>query len=451
MKASVNFFSILLLLGSFALLSQAQTPAPAPRHITLDEAVQIALKHNHLVRISGYQIDERQHAKEVARSQYYPSITNDSKVIQLTDTQFIQIPQGSLGTVSGTSIPQQSVTLNQGSHTIVTSGTGLVQPLTQLFTRVRPANDAARADLDTSRANAQETQNEIALKVHQIYYQILVAQLHRSATGAKIRADQDLESERVQQVKYGSALDEQLIESKADTLESKQDLLTTDLQISDLTLQLNDLMGLPVSTQLELDATVPSVKDVCAPEDCIKTAVASHPEIVAARAEVAKASAGLRLSKADYIPDVSAFARYSYATGVPFLARNFGSFGAEFTYDLFDGGRRRAAVKESQSELAQAKENLARVTDQVELGVDTALNKLNRTRELVNVSQQILALREESSRVTAQQLIKGEALQSQADSAVAQEYDAKTSLLQSQLGYIQAQDELTQAIGRTPQ
>lgn len=451
MKASANFFSILLLISSFALLSQAQSPASAPRHITLDEAVQIALKHNHLVRISGYQIDEKQHAKDVAKSQYYPSITNDSKIIQLTDTQFIQISQGSLGTVSGTPIPQQSVTLNQGSHTIVTSGTGLVQPLTQLFTRVRPSNDAARADVNASRANAQETANEVALKVHQIYYQILIAQLHRSATEAKIRADQDLESERVQQVKYGSALDEQLIESKADTLESKQDLLTTDLQISDLTFQLNDLLGLPVSTPLDLDPTVPSVKDVCAREDCLKTALASHPEIVAARAEVEKASAGVRLSKADYVPDVSAFARYSYATGVPFLARNFGSFGAEFTYDLFDGGRRRAAVKESESELAQAKENLARVSDKVELDVETALNKLNRTREMVSVSQQIVALREESNRVTAQQLVKGEALQSQSDSAVAQEFEAKTSLLQSQLSYIQAQDELTEAIGRIPQ
>jgi hypothetical protein len=35
------------------------------------------------------------------------------------------------------------------------------------------------------------------------------------------------------------------------------------------------------------------------------------------------------------------------------------------------------------------------------------------------------------------------------DAAVAQELDAKTLLLQSQLDYIQARDELTQAMGRT--
>ena len=123
----------------------------------------------------------------------------------------------------------------------------------------------------------------------------------------------------------------------------------------------------------------------------------------------------------------------------------------KLTYDLFDGGRRRAAVRESDVKLAQAKENLARVTDDVELRVETALNRLDRTKEMVNVSEQLLALRTESSRVTAQQLLRGEALQSQADAGVAQELDAKTMLLAAQLDYAQAHDELLQAMGMTPQ
>ena len=159
----------------------------------------------------------------------------------------------------------------------------------------------------------------------------------------------------------------------------------------------------------------------------------------------------VKLSEADYIPDVSAFARYSYSDQVPFLARNFGSFGVEFTYVLFDAGRRHAALEKSNAQLAQARENLARVTDDVELQVQIAYNKLQRTRELVNVSKELLALRTEGSRVSGQQLEKGEALQSQAESAVAQKFDAQTSLLQAQLGYIQAHDEMTEAMGLTPQ
>jgi len=87
----------------------------------------------------------------------------------------------------------------------------------------------------------------------------------------------------------------------------------------------------------------------------------------------------------------------------------------------------------------------------VELQVQIAYNKLQRTRELVNVSNELRALRTEASRVSAQQLQKGEVLQSQADNAVAQKFDAETSLLQAQLDYIQAHDEMTEAMGLTPE
>jgi len=450
----MSFFAravaVTLFLSGSSVFLRAQTTEPPPRHITLEEAVQVALKHNHVVRIAGLQVEEKQHAKEFARSGYFPNVTNESRVFTVTDTQFIDIPVGSLGTAAGSPIPARSAILNQGGHTFVVSGTTLSQPLTQLFTRVKPSNEIAREDLKATRANEQETVNEIALRVHQIYYQILVTQLHKRATEAKIRAAQDLESERVQQVKYGSTLNEQLIESRAQTLEAKQDLLTTELQLSDLTMQLNDVMGLPVTAALDLDPSVPELQEACPGEECVKIALASHPEIVAARAEVEKASAAVRLARADYFPDISAFARQSYQNNIPFLARNFGTFGGQLTYNLFDGGRRRAAVRENSARLAQARENLARITDEVERRVATAANKLERTREMVKVSEEILTLRTEASRVSAQQFERGEALRSQADASVAQEFDAKSLLLRSQLDYVQARDEMIQAIGQTP-
>jgi outer membrane protein TolC len=441
----------LLFLASLTFARAQDQAATSPRHLTLQEAIQLALKHNHVVRIAGLRVEEMQHAKEKAKSAYFPTIKNESRVFTLTDTQFIQIPGGSLGTVAGTPIPNSSVILNQGGLTIVTSGTGLVQPLTQLFTRVKPQNEAASAELGATRADAQETENEVALKVHQLYYRVLISQLHYSATEARIKAAQDLQNERTEQVKYGSALDEDVIESHAQSLQAKQELLTTELQLSDLTMQLDDVTGLPLTTRLELDPSVPGVRDTCEREECIKVALQSHPEIVAAREELRKASAAVQLAKADYVPDITAFARYSYSSNVPFLAHNFGTFGVELTYDLFDGGRRRAAVRESDAQVAEAKENLARVTEDVELRLQVAYNKLQRTREMVQVSQELYALRAESSRVFAQQLQKGETLQSQLQNAVAQEFDAKTVLLQSQLDYIQARDEVTEAIGLTPE
>ena len=449
MKRKLHLFIALAVCGAFATAAEPDK-TPSQRHITLPEAVQLALRHNHVVRIAELQVEEKKQAKDVARSSYFPTLRNDSTIFTVTDTQFIAIPGGSLGNAAGTAIPGRTVVLNQGGNTFTVSGTQLTQPLTQYF-KFKPQNAIARADLNATRDQARQTENDIALKVHEIYYQLLIAQLHKSATQARIKAADDLRTERVQQVKFGSVLPEDLIESRAQYLQAKQDLLATELQISDLTIALNDSIGLPLNTQLALDPGVPPTPDTCRLEECLLVALDSHPEVLEAMQEVDKASAGVRLARAEYIPDITAFAAHNYSNNVPFLARNFGSFGVRFGYDLFDGRKKHSTLREREAQLAQARENLARVKDDVELKVQTAYNKLERTRQMVKVSEELVALREEGSRVSAQQLERGVVLKSQADSAAAQELDAKTSLLQSQLDYIQAQDEMTHAIGRTPE
>jgi outer membrane protein TolC len=434
-----------------AAAQEPGTPATPPRHITLPEAVQLALKHNHDIRIAGYTVEEKEHAKQVAKSSYFPSIRNDSSFMHATDTQLIQIQAGSLGVAGGTPIPPVNAIISQGGKDFITSGTQLSQPLTTLL-KIRQANDLTQAELVASREKAQLTRNDVALAVHQIYYTILIAQAHRSATEARIKASEALERERIEQVKFGSALEQESIDSRAQTLQAKQEILTTDFQLTDLKLKLNDLIGLPLATALDLDAAVPEFQDTCRREQCVTTAESSHPEIRAAQAEVQKAEAGVRLQKTDnWVPDVDAFARYSYQENVPFLARNFGTFGIHFGFDLFDSGRKHGLLRERQAQLSQARENLAKLTDTVELSVETAYNKLERTQQMLKVSEEVLALRTESNRVRQQELIRGAALNSQADTATAQEYDAKALLLQSQMDYLQAHDELLDAMGTTPE
>jgi outer membrane protein TolC len=441
--------AVILLLSSFAVSVRAQTTEQSPRHITLDEAVQLAVKHNHAVRLATYRVEEAQHAKDAARSSYLPSIRNDSSAGHLTDTQFIAIPQGSLGTAAGTPIPERTAVSNQGGLTFVSSGTQLTQPLLELW-KVRSANDVAAAETTAARNKAQDIENKVALQVHQLYYKILILQTRRDAAQAKIRATVNLRNERIQQVKYGATLEQESIEARAQALDARQDLLTTELQLSDVTLQLNDAIGLPLSTQLVLDPAIESVRDICEREECIHVALDSHPEIREARAVVEKASAAVRLARRQYMPDLEVFAHYRYQENVPFLARNFGTFGIHFGYDLFDGGKRNAEIGERRAQLAQAEENLARIKDDIELHVQTVYNKLERSRQMLKVSEELLALRTEVHRVSVQQAREGTSLPSQVDEAAAQELYAKTSLLQSQLDYLEAQDEMLEAEGLTP-
>ena len=78
------------------------------QHMDLRQAVKLALKNNHEVRLSTLKIEKDKRAKEVVRSAYSPVLRNDSAFTHVTDTEFIGISPGALGVVSGSAIPSRT-------------------------------------------------------------------------------------------------------------------------------------------------------------------------------------------------------------------------------------------------------------------------------------------------------------------------------------------------------
>jgi outer membrane protein TolC len=252
-------------------------------------------------------------------------------------------------------------------------------------------------------------------------------------------------------VRNGSALDVSALESRAGLLEARQEVLTQTLQIHSQSFTLNDLLGLPLETQLELDSD-PSIGALTTPtrEECIRIAQDHSPEIRSAQQAVLKAKAGLAAAKDAYIPDVTGLARYSYQSGIPFLVHNFGTFGVSFSYDLFDGGRRIAEVKDSQTLLSEAELNLAKVKDEVAVQVETAYDKVEQLQNMVGVAEEALKVRDELARVSDRQFEQTEVLASARAEAHSKEASAKASYLEATLGLSLAQADLKRAIGQLP-
>jgi len=155
-------------------------------------------------------------------------------------------------------------------------------------------------------------------------------------------------------------------------------------------------------------------------------------------------------AKSAYIPDITAYARHSYQDGVPFLVRNFGTFGVNLTWDVFDFGKRRAAVREREAQLAQSEENLQRLKDEVAVAIERSYNKIQRTGNLVQVANEVVKLRHEGERLAGNQLTQGVILASERRQATAATYKAEADYLQANLGHLLAWAELEQAVGRTP-
>jgi outer membrane protein TolC len=436
-------------MAALAIVIAASAYASDVRRFSLTEAVHQAIAENRALKIARLKVKENQYKQAREHAGYYPEITNQSNALHITALQIVELPAGSFGAVGGIPIPAQGLVLPQGKLTFVSSGTTIAQPLTQLI-RIHAANRAAAAELAVSREDLRKAENQVALDVHSLYFGILIAgRQKRAAEQQRAYAVEHLR-EGEEDIRNGAALKIAEIQDRAGLLESQQDILTADLQLTDLTTELNDLLGLPLDTRLELDPAVPRQFDQSPREEYVHAAWSAHPEIRAAEDVVRKARAGVAAARSAYIPDITAYARHSYQDGVPFLVRNFGTFGFHLEWSVFDFGKRRAAVRESETELAQAEENLERLKEEIAVGIERSYSKVERTKSLVQVAAQVVKLRQEGERVTGNQFIQGVALVSDRRQATAATYKAEAEYLQASLGYLLAVAELERAAGRAP-
>jgi len=118
---------------------------------------------------------------------------------------------------------------------------------------------------------------------------------------------------------------------------------------------------------------------------------------------VDKAASAVRLSDFEYVPDLDVFA-LRLLEQRPVSGQEFGHVCVRLTYDLFDGGKRRATIRERQAQLAQAKGGISRASvTRSSCASVPAFDKLERTRQMIAVSEELVALRAESRRVVAEQ------------------------------------------------
>lgn len=428
------------------LLTAGQTLAET-KHLALSEAVELALKQNTALKIARAKVNENQHKVASASADYYPRLSNDSSVLGLSDTQLITIPAGALGTIPGLGpFPLQATTLNQGSYGYFISNTTLSQPLTQLF-KIHEATGIARSDQKVAEADVRKAEDEVILGVHQLYFGLLTALKQKEAAQAALSAAQESLREAEDAVRAGNLLDVSVTEGRAAVLQNRQALLTVDMQITDLTAELDELLGLPLDTELNLAAVSPSTSRAENREYYLQEALARNPELEAAKATVVKARRAVSAAYDEYLPDVSLFAAHTYQEGAPFLTNNVGTFGIMMSWNIWDWGKRRGVVGQRKAQLTQAEENLQRLKDRITVETDKAYRKLERTQGMVAVAREALALRRERQRLSGNQLKAATISYAKYAETVAAFKKAEADELQALLGYELARAELNRLAG----
>jgi outer membrane protein TolC len=420
--------------------------------LTLDQAIDLARKQNHSVRLRSLSVDEMQSKKDEARSNYMPQIKASGSVLHVTEFEGIAIPAGAFGNYPSTGpVPSKPLVIDQGSDTGYIGGVGFEQPLTQLF-RIHQANVAAKEDVLVAKTQLDQTQDAIALQVRQLYYNILINGQKLEASQDQLAAAQVKDEESRSDVARGNALEVSALQSKASILQAQQENLTLRLEGNDLRRQLADTLGLPVNTPIDLDPGASAATlDIPSRADAVRIALDQNQDLKAARQTLVKAQAGLAAAKDAYIPDVTALSRYSYQSGVPLFTHNFGTFGFSLNYDLFDGGRREANVREARSEVRSAEVAVDKLQSEIEVQVQGIYDRIDELKQMVDVAGQAVTVRTEAARLADRQFEQTAALNSARSQAHADLASATASLLETNCGLSLAEADLKRAIGQVPQ
>ncbi len=430
-----------------ALLLTAGQAFADTKKLALSEAVDLALKQNTALKIARARVEENQQKVVSASADYYPRLSTQSSSLGISDRQLITIPEGTLGTVPGLGpFPLHDTPISQGSSTFFISNTTLSQPLTQLF-KIHEGTGIARSEKKISEADVSKAENDVIVAVHQLYYGLLIAGKQKEAAQAALDAIQESLRETQNAVRTGDLLDVRVTEDRASMLQNKQSLLTVEMQISDLTCELDELLGLPTDTELELSDVSPSASSPGSREFYLQEALSRNPELEAAKAAVVKAGGAVKAAYDEYIPDVNLFSAFTYQEGSPFLANHVGTFGVMMSWNVWDWGKRSGIVGQRKAQLTQAQENLQRLKDRITVETEKAYRKLDRTRSMVGVAREALALRRERQRLSANRLRAATTSYAKHAETVAAVKKAESEELQAVLGYELARAELDRLAG----
>ena len=432
---------VLLALFAFAGVAHAEA-----RRITLDEAVALATKQNSTVKLAHLKENEMQARVTEARANYFPVLSNESDAAHLRGIEHMEIPMGALGVSSLIGpIPGTNVSLPLGHHDFLLSTTTAAQPITQYF-KIHAGVNVAKADLGVARDDAHRAENEVALKMKELYYGLLSAELRKQAAELRIEAGEERLAEARNGVEAGAVLELKVLDGQAQISDARHALGSLEDAISDMKVEFNDLAGLPLDCDVEL---VPPEPEADATAGDLETeALAHNPEVAAAEQTLNKARAGLSAAHAEYIPEIGAFAQYIHQDGVPLLTENNGLVGLKMNWTLLEFGKRSGQVHERQAQVAEAEENLRHVQNRVRVEIEKEVRKVQRAETGLEAARESVAARAEMRRITDNQVEANTVNPSALKEAQGQFAEAEAVLFQAEMERNTARAELERTAGR---
>jgi outer membrane protein TolC len=450
MKAGLKTFNTLLLAAGLTLLTfhgvvQAQETLPGSSDsLTLDKAIDIALRNNRIVKIAELSVNKAEEDISAAKTFRLPSLHTYTIVSGnlAKNERRIANPASDLFPGIGPffSLPDQR------APTAIFAATA-IQPLSQQY-RIGLNIKMEKLARDLTEAKLREERNETIDNVKKTYYAILQTRSALGSVQEALKSYQELDKVTgdyvVQQVALKAdhlAVQTRLAKVQYEEIELSNRLATQKEQ-------LNSLLGREVTTVFEVTAVPEFVAFQTDLAAARQIALERRPELEQARLSLEQAKLARRIKKSEYIPDVSAglivLAPRNFSEVVP---RNFVNVGVAVSWEFFDWGRKKHELAEKDETIEQARKGLKEAEEHVLIDVGDKLRKLQQSAQALRVARLAAESAQENLRVSTgrykyQAVLLSDVLQSQASLA-----EASHEYQQALLAFWTARAEFETALG----
>ena len=185
-----------------ALAALVSTPVPGPAasadlaapHLSLNEAIEMALEHNHLLAGTALAVDEAVERTDALRTGRLPTLRLDAYEFRWLNDLDFTIPAGAFGTVPPLGpLPPQDSTFSVEEDYGGVAMVSMSQPITQQY-RIGLGLEIARLDRRIAEEELRRERQRVAAEVRTTYYQISATEQGIVALRDLVRSVEELDA-----------------------------------------------------------------------------------------------------------------------------------------------------------------------------------------------------------------------------------------------------------------
>ena len=264
--------------------------------------------------------------------------------------------------------------------------------------RLENQREAARYSLNAADLTLENSRQTVKYQAAAAYYQVLQQE---SLVGVQEQAVELLQEHlRSVAIQYevGTVAKSDVLATTVQLANSQQNLTTAQGNYQTAVARLNNVLGLPVDTEVAASDKIDFVKYGLSESDCLEYALNHRPDGIASAYAVKRAGADVSTAKSGYRPNVSAVVQGNTAGESYFNATHRSerwSMGLEMSWNIFDNGITSAQVQQYKAAERKAESQAQQQLETIQLEVHSAYINLKTAEKNIETTAAAVAKAEE--------------------------------------------------------